>query len=115
MFVSVGYVARNKGFMEMSKDLDKKLHEVLSSVGELYYPEHEYNKSDSYDKSNKATRDDAIQQIKDCFIADGWIKPGTPQAQMMQDMVNLHARMKADMIRLGMTPTPQKRASGVKR
>lgn len=72
---------------------------------------HDFSMQDTRTIDNIA---DAVQQIKDCFIADGWVHSITPQAQMMQEMSNLHARMKAEMIRLGMTSTPQKRASGDK-
>ena len=66
--------------------LDERLREIL----EDWYPGTMY--------------EDVIPKIKQLYADEV-----TPKVDaIMQDMVNLQANMKHDMLRLGMTPTPEK-------
>ena len=87
--------------------LDDKLREIIDYCAESYYPEHEYGTS--HKEQNQKYLEEAVEAIKKLYQDE--VLPKSDQ--LMQEMVNLHARMKQDMIRLGMTSTPKK-ASGIK-
>lgn len=82
--------------------LDDKLREIVDYCAESYYPEHEYG--DSHREQNKEYLEEALEQIKQLYAKE--VMPNVEK--LTQDMVNLHANMKNDMIRLGFTSTPDK-------
>ncbi len=54
----------------MSKDLDKKLEQLLKAHRMPAEVIHDFSMQDTRAIDNIA---DAVQQIKDCFITDGWV------------------------------------------
>lgn len=73
-------------------NLDDKLREIVHYCAESYYPEHEYG--DNHRKQNKEYLEEAVSQIKELYAKE--VLPKSDE--LIQDMVNLHARMKNDMI-----------------
>lgn len=72
-----------------NEELDKKLREII------WY--------ELGDGLNATDVDEAVVSIKQLYASEV-----TPKVDaLMQDMVNLHANMKADMLRLGFTSTPK--------
>lgn len=77
----------------MNKDLDDKLENIIMDnvilgvdSGQAYFKD----------------TDEAVAQIKKLYADEV-----TPKVDaLVQDMTNLHANMKNDMLRLGLTPNP---------
>lgn len=78
------------GKEEPKKSLDEKLEQLLKAL--VFDEWHDDSYLPSYKKA-----------IKQAFVDEGWVHSSTPQAQMLQEMSNLRAQMKADAVRLGLS------------
>ena len=58
---------------------------------------------------------DTVENIKQIFKDEGYVTTDVKEKtdKLVQEMVNLHARMNQDMIRLGLTSTPVKETPNV--
>ena len=89
---------------KMSK-LDERLREI--QVKDVQIVE-TFDGFDTLKETSIALNDDAIAQIKQVYADE--VLPKTDK--LMQDMVNLHANMKHDMLRLGLTPSDPRLMTG---
>lgn len=56
--------------------IDKKLHDILDYLAESYRPEHEYNADTT--GHNETLRNEAVAEIRQCFLEEGWQPVATP-------------------------------------